>query len=229
MGFKLETHMHTSESSLCGRVSAADQVKQYIEYGYDGIIVTDHFVNGNSAVNRSDTWQKQMKKQFLGYYNALKAAAGTDLKVFLGTEYAYHGTEFIIVGLSDTWFLENQSIIFTKPEEFLKIFDEKKAGIIQCHPFREAAYIKEFRLYPELVHAVEVFNLANEDSWNDKALQYAKEYNKPMTAGSDCHHIGRLGAGIELDVAPRDERELADIIRSGKGWKHFGESINNKA
>lgn len=226
MSFKLETHMHTSESSLCGHVSAADQVKQYIEYGYDGIIVTDHFVNGNSAVDRSATWQKQMRKQFSGYYSALKAAAGTDFKVFLGTEYAYHGTEFIVVGLSDTWFLANQSIIFKNPEEFLKIFNENNAGIIQCHPFREAPYIKEFRLYPELVHAIEVFNLANEDSWNDKALDLAKKYNKPMTAGSDCHHLDKLGAGIELDVTPKDERELADIIRSGKGWKIFGDKFN---
>lgn len=228
MSFRIETHLHTSESSACGNASAAEQVKQYIANGYNGMLVTDHFVNGNSAVDRSKPWEEQMEKQFSGYFNALKAAENTDFKVFFSTEYAYHGTEFIVIGLDYEWFVSHPEIIEKKPEEFLEIFRSEGAAVIQVHPFRRAPYIKEIRLYPEYVDAIEAFNLANgEYDWNVSAYELAKKYNKPITAGSDCHYIGKLGAGIDLDVVPQNERELADIIRSGKGWKIFGDTRNS--
>ncbi len=227
MRFKLETHMHTLESSACGHVLAKDQVSQYIENGYSGIIVTDHFVNGNSAVDRSLPWNLQMKQQFAGFKNAYKASLGTGFKVYEGTEFAYNGTEFIVIGLGEKWFTDNPSVASMRPEEFLPIFRNEGAAIIQAHPFRREAYIKEIRLYPELVDAIEVFNLGNkEDSWNYEALELAKKHNKPCTAGSDCHYIGRLGAGILLDEMPENEAELASVIKSGEGWEIFGDRFN---
>ena len=48
-----ETHMHTKEGSACGRDNAADIVRAYKEAGYAGVIVTDHFFGGNTAIDRS--------------------------------------------------------------------------------------------------------------------------------------------------------------------------------
>ena len=40
---KVELHFHTDESSRCGKVPAKDGVRMYIEQGYAGLAVTDHF------------------------------------------------------------------------------------------------------------------------------------------------------------------------------------------
>ena len=42
--YRYETHLHTSEASACAVFSAVEQVRSYKAAGYDGIIVTDHFL-----------------------------------------------------------------------------------------------------------------------------------------------------------------------------------------
>ena len=49
--FLYETHLHTSEASACANVSGREQARIYRKAGYAGIIVTDHFFNGNTAVS----------------------------------------------------------------------------------------------------------------------------------------------------------------------------------
>lgn len=41
--YKYELHCHTGCVSRCGRVEPEEIVKLYIEKGYDGIVVTDHY------------------------------------------------------------------------------------------------------------------------------------------------------------------------------------------
>ena len=219
--FKLETHMHTSESSACATISAKDQVLQYINAGYDGILVTDHFVNGNSAVDRSLPWKEQMHHQFAGYRAAKEAAKDLNLKVFLGIEYAYHGTEFLVIGLGEDYFVEHEELKDAKPDEFLPAFAEAGAAIIQAHPFREASYISEIRLYPNLVDAIEGFNYSNHDDWNQKAIALALGCDKPITAGSDCHHAGGAHAGISLEKNIETTQDLISVIKSGEGFIYF--------
>ena len=45
--FKYETHCHTSPVSKCGRASAENTVCFYKQLGYDGIFITNHFLDGN--------------------------------------------------------------------------------------------------------------------------------------------------------------------------------------
>lgn len=221
MAFLLETHMHTSEGSACGKLSAEQQVEQYKKAGYDGIIVTDHFVTGNSAVNRDLPWVDQMHQQFQGVSNAKEAGDKAGLKVFCGIEFGYYGTEWIVIGLDEKWYMNHPEIVSMDPPEFLKLFREEGAAVIHAHPYREATYIHETRLYPEYVDAIEVYNYTNMDEWNNKAIAHALANNKPMTAGSDCHKESGYGAGILLDKAPSSEADLIRIIKSGKGWSLY--------
>ena len=47
--YKYETHLHTCEASACASAKGEEQARRYKELGYDGIIVTDHFFNGNTS------------------------------------------------------------------------------------------------------------------------------------------------------------------------------------
>ena len=38
-----EMHLHTKETSNCGKMPAAETVESYISLGYNTIVVTDHF------------------------------------------------------------------------------------------------------------------------------------------------------------------------------------------
>mgnify|MGYP000842334657 CR=1 FL=1 len=50
--YKYELHCHTAKVSACSRMGAEELVELYLENGYDGIFVTDHFLNGNTTVDR---------------------------------------------------------------------------------------------------------------------------------------------------------------------------------
>lgn len=52
------THLHTSESSACGLLPAAQPVQKFKEAGYTGIVVTDHFYGGNTAIDRNLPWEQ---------------------------------------------------------------------------------------------------------------------------------------------------------------------------
>lgn len=224
-GFCLEMHLHTSNASACASVSAGDMARMYKTAGYDGVIVTDHFLTGNTCVNRELPWVEQVDAFFKGFEEAYEVGKEIGLRVFEGLEYSDHGTDFIVLGLSREWIKSNQRMIYMQPEVFLPLFKEAGAFIIQAHPYREAHYVREVRQYPDLVDAIEVVNLGNSDNtWNEKAFELATNRQMPMTAGSDCHHFGNcfFGAGIRLDHEPKDLNEVCDIIKSREGYTIFG-------
>ncbi len=223
-GFKLETHLHTSEASKCSDLSASDAVHMYKKAGYDGIIVTDHFMTGNTCIDKSLPWSAQVDLFFKGYENALEEGKKVGIRVFEGLEYSDFGTDFIILGLSREFIKSNPQMVYMTPEEFLPFFREAGAFIIQAHPFREASYIREVRSYAEFVDAVEVINIGNRNSlFDDKAYNLASKYNKLMTAGSDCHHFGNefFGAGILMNREPKDVEDLMVMLKDRNCYSYF--------
>ena len=50
MSYLYETHLHTTAASACAKSTGSEYISFYKELGFDGIIVTDHFFNGTSAV-----------------------------------------------------------------------------------------------------------------------------------------------------------------------------------
>ena len=74
----METHLHTCEASRCGRVHGRDYINYMKEQGYSGIIVTDHFFNGNSAVPKELSWKERVKMYVSGYEAAYAEAQDKD-------------------------------------------------------------------------------------------------------------------------------------------------------
>lgn len=217
--YKYETHLHTSETSACGRASAAEQVAFYAEKGYSGIIVTDHFFNGNTTVpSEGLSWKEKVEKFCEGYINALKEGKKNGINVFFGWEYSFCGTDFLTYGLSPKWLLENPHVMDMPHWDYCDFVRDSGGLIIHAHPFREARYIKEIRLLPRNVDGVEVINSGRTDFENKMALEYAKNYNLIKFAGGDNHKAyahGKL-AGIKTTYKIENIQEFVEIIRKNK-------------
>jgi len=210
-----ETHMHTSEASACGKNTGAELAIAHIKAGYAGIIVTDHFFNGNTSIPKSLPWEERVNLFCKGYENAKKAAEPFSFHVFFGWEYNFNGTEFLTYGLDKTFLLSHPDMLSWTPEEYCHRVRKSGGFISHAHPFREASYIPSVRLYPSLVDAVEVYNARNsKPEHNDKALKYAKEYSLFQTAGSDTHHTGEIaGVGMEFFRELSDIRDFITAVR----------------
>ena len=131
-------------------------VRAYYRAGYSGIIITDHFFNGNSCIPDHLPWEERVELFCRGYENALREASKLDFRVFFGWEYADDGAEFLTYGLGKDFLLKYPDMLSWPIEKYLRVVREHGGFVSQAHPYREAWYIKQIRVFPEHVDAIEV-------------------------------------------------------------------------
>ncbi|MBQ2823658.1 MAG: histidinol-phosphatase [Oscillospiraceae bacterium] len=201
MLYRYEPHMHTFEASGCGRSTGAEMAEMHKAKGYDGIIVTDHFFNGNSAVPYDLPWEEKIDLFCKGYENAKARGDEIGLKVFFGWEFTYAGADFLTYGLDKTWLKKHPEIMDMKIYDYCDFVAECGGFIVHAHPFRQYNYIKKITLIPDNVGAVEIINSSHfDEKMNDRAKWYAESFNLPVTAGSDSHDAKNLlGGGISVE------------------------------
>lgn len=212
-----ETHLHTTEASACALISGAEHVRYYKEAGYSGIIVTDHFFNGNSSISRNLPWEERVDLFCKGYENAKAEGDRIGLSVFFGWEANFHCTEFLVYGLDKTWLKDHPDILFWTIEEQYKRVHEEGGYIVHAHPFRVRPYIKEVRLFPDAVDAVEAYNVGNRnDEFDKKALNYAKQNKLPITAGTDAHGFENCHSGVAFKHRIENINSFIDNLNTGR-------------
>lgn len=234
--YKYETHLHTSQGSACGSSQGAEYIKAFYNAGYSGIFVTDHFFGGNTAAPRVGKWEDRINIYCSGYEDALAEAVkfnaennltGTDdeFKVFFGIEQTFDGDDYLIYGLDKQWLLSHPEIETMRHPELFETVKKANGLLIQAHPFRLRDYIKAIHLHPRDVHGVEIYNAGNRPCENELAELYAKQYDFPVTSGSDIHnaswiplapnqlHVG----GMEFDSPLKDVFDYAERVKFNKG------------
>jgi len=218
-GFLVQLHLHTSETSACGRSGGADMARACKAAGYGAIVVTDHFFNANIGCPENMPWEDKVEYLFRGYRAAKAEGERIGLAVFKGWETFTEGREFLTYGLDEGFLLANPDIARASPREYLARVAAAGGWAIHAHPFRRASYIPDFEPDPASVEAFEVFNAGNEDpSFNEKALAMAERFGLIKTAGADAHSADEVSAGaMRLPLPVSDAKELIASLRRGEG------------
>ena len=201
MTYLYETHLHTSQGSACGVSRGREYIKRYLDLGYTGIIITDHFFRGNTAVDRNLPWEKWVHRFCRGYEDALEEGIRRGLDVFFGWEESFEGDDYLVYGLDKEWLLKHPEVIhWSRRKQFEEV--RRYGGcVVQAHPFRQHYYINCVRLSAGCVDAVEAANAGNDDaSYDALAWVYAKKLLLPVTAGSDIHYAENIGGGTAFGV-----------------------------
>jgi histidinol phosphatase-like PHP family hydrolase len=217
MSYLYETHMHTSQGSSCGISRGRDYIQRYLGLGYSGIIITDHFCRGNTAIDRSLPWAKWVQQFCKGYEDAREEGARRGLDVFFGWEETFDGDDYLVYGLDKEWLLKHpESRGWTRKEQFEEV--RRDGGcVVHAHPFRQYNYIKCIHLPTGLVDAVEAANSGNHQSFDAFAWAYAKKIGVTATAGSDIHRVedlrGDTAYGVILD---KKMKTIGDYVKAVK-------------
>ncbi len=215
--YKYETHVHTSEGSACANASGAAQARFYKSRGYTGIIITDHFFNGNTSIPRELPWVEKVNRFCLGYENAKKCGEEIGLDVFFGWEYSYKGSDFLTYGLDKQWLIENPIVMDMDLNSYCDFIRDQGGIIIHAHPFREASYISMIRLIPRKCDGVEIVNSNRTELENRMAAIYAENYNLLPFAGSDNHTAAQDKLnGVALESRISNSQEFVQLVKSKK-------------
>ena len=188
MGFLYETHLHTCEASACGRVHGEDYIRYMMDKGYSGIIVTDHFFNGNTCISQDLPWKERVDVYASGYERALKAAEGLDFTVMFGVEVNFQKDEYLLYGIDKEWIKAHEEMMDMTRHELHDAIRSAGGVMIQAHPYRERDYLSDIKLVPaSAIDGIEVYNAANKPNMNALGYELAVRLGVPMTAGSDIH------------------------------------------
>ena len=219
MSYRYETHMHTSQGSACGRSTGAEMARAYKEAGYTGVFVTDHFFNGNCAVDRSLPWEEKVELFCKGYEDAKEEGDKIGLDVFFGFEYCFDAADFLVYNLDKEWLKAHPDIDKWEPRKAFRTMREDGGIIIHAHPFRERDYINHIHLFPRDVDGVEIVNGGHfpDEIMNERARLYAGMYELPVTSGSDAHFAGHVpGCGVASDVRMEKITEYLELMKEGR-------------
>ncbi len=126
-------------------------------------------------------------------------------------------------------------------EKTIEEAKKQEAFIVVPHPFdriRQGIGGKNLEKIKDEIDAIEVFNARSfMNRFNKKALDFAKENNIPVIAGSDSHFAYEIGSGYIYIDSEVSEEAVIEAVKSGKaevggkitGLKpHFGTFLQKR-
>jgi len=187
----IDLHLHTSEFSPCSKVSLEEIISEAIRKGLDGICITDH---DNMLVKR-----------------AIEGKPLKDLLIVVGIEVLTTEGDILVFGVDD---LPKEKVSALELTNHVL----QRGGItIAAHPFRnnDRGVKRGIKNLPAL-NIVEGYNGNTSLDNNLKAVEIAKEVNKPIVSSSDAHTVERVGCyATSFDIKISTEKQLIEELSKG--------------
>lgn len=217
--YKYELHSHTHECDRDARLSAAELVHAYKEAGYNGIVITDHYIERFYTRWFPEDVQglsheQQVKRWLRGYYAAKEEGDKVGFTVLPGAEVRLDSgpNDYLLYGLRAEFFYTVPRLNECKNLQELLSLMPPDVCVVQAHPFRDDMVVQT----PTGLFGLEVFNGGTDPFRNDLARQFAQHYGLPMTSGSDIHGWSRLAkGGIQTERRIQTPEDLIAVLRSG--------------
>ena len=215
--YKYEMHSHSVPST--GGCDIRAHIDSLIKKGFSGMVITNHFISGGTAVDRSLPWESFVDVYRQDYLYGLEYAKKLDFDLLFGLEeHVGGGREILLYGITPDLIEAHPELKMASAEKYAEVVHEAGGLVYQAHPYRARDYIANPTPL-ECIHAldgIEVFNATNEPLWNKQAERFAEEHGLSCVAGSDAHGIGTGGfGGIDTNERIRNNDDLVRILKSG--------------
>lgn len=218
--FKYQMHTHTVPCSNAN-MTPSELIDALYEGGYSGCVLTNHYYNGDTGLDRNLPFKDFIAKYEEDYNLCKELAAKKNLDVIFGIEeHLFDGLEILCYGITPRFLYENEFLIGNRSlEDWYNALHKYGALCIQAHPYRDRFYINNPRLLPvEFIDGFEVFNYGNHKNDNLRAEETASKYpDLILTSGGDVHSKDNACfGGIKTHVRITDEKTLVEVLKSKK-------------
>ena len=218
--FKYDIHVHSSGTSHCGHSTAREMVDAALNSGFSGFVLTNHFYNGNTLLDRKSPWEDFVEVYANEYLDAKEYGEQKGIKVFFGIEEMYDvGKEVLVYGITPEQLINCKNYKSLSGIERLEFFKSTGATLIHAHPFRARAYIPNPDQLPDMKYfdGIECYNHFNQPEENVKAFIFARNINTIMTSGCDVHNAEHFGnAGLAFNEPINSIEQMIEKMKSGE-------------
>lgn len=216
--YKYQMHAHTYPCSACSLLSPQELVESLRAGGYAGCVITNHFLHGNTGIDRCLAWEDFVAYYERDYLECKRLAQAYDLDILFGVEEGVGGAlEILCYGITPEFLYRNPRLSSGKLSDWYRAMKAEGAVCIQAHPYRERSYIPQPGLLPlEQIDGIEVLNTGNSEKNNLEAEVAAKEHPEwILVGGGDCHTADRVcSGGIAVGERIRTEQQLAQVLKA---------------
>lgn len=217
--FIYEMHQHTAPCSACGRADPRKTVHALKESGFSGMVLTNHFLHGNTGIDRALPWEEFIKYYEDDYLAAKEEGNKINFDVIFGIEeHVGRGKEILLYGITPEFLYAHPELKCGELEVISKAVREYGRLVFQAHPFRSRDYIPDpSELLPvEPLDGIEAYNACNPEGENIRAEKYAVEHGFLISAGSDAHtETVETRCGIASEQRITTPAELVEVLKSG--------------
>jgi predicted metal-dependent phosphoesterase TrpH len=224
--YKYNLHVHSSIASDCAANTVEEMMKRHKEIGFSGFALTNHFLHGNTGIDRKLPWKDFVNSYSSYYYNALETAQKLDFDLLFGVEEGYaQGKEFLVYGISPDILLAHPELQNFGIENWTKVVRENNGFIAYAHPFRVAGYIPDPYTMPDisLVDGIEAYNMGNTPESNELAFENFKDSGKILIAGGDLHRTNFEDSfGIKVKERIKTAEQLVKVLKENNFEIYLG-------
>ena len=217
--YKYQMHTHTAPCSLCASMTPEELAEALNKGGYQGCVMTNHFMMGNTGIDRALPWNDFVKQYELDYLACKEAAAKYDKDIIFGIEENVHEMlEVIFYGVTPDMLYEHPELAGADYKTWYEVMHSYGVLCIQAHPFRDRGYIPKPGMLPlEYIDGIEVYNVCNTQKNNEDAEEYVKDHPELLLiSGADAHAPNLVCvSGIETKKRIRDGKDLVEVLKTG--------------
>ena len=184
-----DTHIHTIETSPCGKIPAAETVDYYAAHGYTGLVITDHLHPEFLAkVDEDHDWDHVVDLYMAGYRAAKKRGDEIGFDVLFGAEMRFpeNNNDYLVYDIDENWLRAHPYVICQSAREFFEKY-HNEVLVMHAHPYRDG----NLTVFEDAVHGVEMINTnPRHNNWPDRAEALCRRHPEYfIQAGSDMHQV----------------------------------------
>ena len=207
-----------SECDRDAHLSARELVRLYHNAGYDGMVITDHYIERFYTLWFPEevaglTHQQQVTRWLKGFRTAREEGEKIGFTVLPGAEVRFDNcpNDYLLYGVHEDFFYTVPRLNELNSLEKLLTLMPTGACVVQAHPFRDDMVVRR----PQGLFGMEVFNGGTSPFRNELARQFAQHYGLTQTSGSDIHDMSRLAkGGIRTEHKIKTPEDLIAVLRS---------------
>lgn len=196
--YKIDLHMHTTRYSQCSQLPPEELAALLPLTPLNGAVITEH----------DHLWsQKEIAE--------IQEQMDGSFRLYRGIEVSCKEGHYVVIGLEHSEGLYP----FMPLKELIPFTVKQSAAVIMAHPGRFSDLPTDPPSEEWLgIDAIEVMSTNIREEIVPSIQETRRILKKPLVAGSDSHVAWSPGMyATEFPELPRDEKELASMIRDGLG------------